>query len=91
MIVFVRSCVADLLDGAPLAKNDTFAAESTSVVVFISGGFAHPGWRYISIVNLTDIIEYMFMLPPLVLPVSSTWAFNSYSTRIPPDCPHASL
>ena len=28
-----------------LANNDTFYAESTSAVVFISGGLAQPGWR----------------------------------------------
>ena len=44
-IVFVGSCVADSLAGAPLANNNTFAAESTSALVFISGGLAQPGWR----------------------------------------------
>ena len=44
-IIFVGSCVADSLAGAPLANNDTFASESTSVVVFISGGLANLGWR----------------------------------------------
>ena len=44
-IVLVGSCVADSLAGAPLANNETFAAESTSVVVFISGGLANLGWR----------------------------------------------
>ena len=44
-IFFVGSCVTDSMAGAPLANNDTFAAESTSAVVFISGGLAHPGWR----------------------------------------------
>ena len=43
--VFVGSCVADLMAGASLANNDKFAAESTSVVVFISDGLAQPGWR----------------------------------------------
>ena len=45
IIVFVGSCVADSIAGASLANNDTFAAESTSVVVFILGVLAHPGWR----------------------------------------------
>ena len=44
-IVFVGSYVADLLAGALLVNNGTFAAESTSAVVFISGGLAQPGWR----------------------------------------------
>ena len=42
-IVFVGSCVADSLAGAPLANNNTFAAESTSAVVLISSELAHPG------------------------------------------------
>ena len=41
----VGSCVSDSMAGAPLANNDTFAAESNSVVVFILGGLAQPGWR----------------------------------------------
>ena len=44
-IVFVGSCVADSLAGAPLANNHTFAAESTSAAMFMSGGLAQPGWR----------------------------------------------
>ena len=44
-IVFVGSCVADSLAGAPLANNDKFATESTREVVFISGGLEHPGCR----------------------------------------------
>ena len=44
-IVFVGSCVAESMAGASLANNDTFTAESTSVVVFISGGLAQTGWR----------------------------------------------
>ena len=44
-IVLVGSCVAGSLAGAPLANDNTFSAESTSAVVFISGGLAHPGWR----------------------------------------------
>ena len=62
-IVIVGSCVADLLDGAPLDNNDTIDDESTSAAVFISGGLAHPGWRYMLFANLRDNIEYMFMLP----------------------------
>ena len=42
---FVGSCVADSLDGAPLANSDIFASGYTSAVVFISGVLAHPGWR----------------------------------------------
>ena len=44
-IVFVGSCVTYLMAGALLANNDTFADESTSGVVFISGGLVQPGWR----------------------------------------------
>ena len=44
-IVFVGSCVANSLAVALLANNDTFSAESTSAVVFMSGGLAHMGWR----------------------------------------------
>ena len=44
-IVFVGSCGKDSLDGAPLANNNTFAAESTSAVVFVSGGLAQLDWR----------------------------------------------
>ena len=44
-IIFVGSCVVESLAGAPLANNDTFATESTSAVVFMSGGLAQPGWR----------------------------------------------
>ena len=44
-IVFVGISVADSLAGAPLSNNDTFAAESTSAVVFISGELSHLGWR----------------------------------------------
>ena len=44
-IIFVESCAADSLAGAPLANKNTFAADSTSAVVFISGGLAQPGWR----------------------------------------------
>ena len=42
---FVGCCVADSMAGLPLANNDTFAAESTSAVVFMSGGLAYPSWR----------------------------------------------
>ena len=34
-IAFVGICVANLIAGALLANNNTFAAESTSVLVFI--------------------------------------------------------
>ena len=42
---FVGSCVADSLAGSPLANNKMFADESTSALVFISGGLAQLGWR----------------------------------------------
>ena len=63
-LFFFGSCVADSMAGAPLANNNMLAAESTSVVVFISGGLARPDWRYMLFANLTDIIESMFMSPP---------------------------
>ena len=74
-IVFVGSCVADLLDGAPLDNNDAIDDESTSAVVFIPGGLAHPGWRYMLFANLRDNIEYMFMLPSASSPQQFAMGF----------------
>ena len=50
-IVFVGSCVADLLARAPLANNKMFADESNSALVFISGGLSQPGWRKFCLLN----------------------------------------
>ena len=44
-IFFVGSCVYDSMAGASLANNYTFSSESTSAVVFISGGLEQPGWK----------------------------------------------
>ena len=42
-IVFVGSWIVEKLDGAPLARRETFAAESIRAVVFRSGGLEQPG------------------------------------------------
>ena len=74
-IVCVGSCVADSLAGAPLDNNYMIADESTSAAVFISGGLAHPGWRYMLFANLRDNIEYMFMLPSASSPQQFAMGF----------------
>ena len=61
MIVFVGSWMSASVDGALVFSSDTFAAESTSPVVFKSGGFEQPEFDKIlfakSLLTLSSIIS----------------------------------